>query len=99
MTNSISSGSRSKLLGAVVVACAVLGVVGEARADRKRVVVLEFEGPRADKFHDDLVKLIKKTHTVVPTDKWNGAAEQLDAGTLSGKNVKKAAKKLKADPG
>jgi hypothetical protein len=99
MRNSRSIASRSRLLAiAIAAACAVLGAHGVADAGgRKRVVVLDFEGPKGDKFHDDLVKLIKKTHTVVPTDKWNGAAEQLDANTLSEKNVKKVARKLKVD--
>ncbi|HMG20124.1 MAG TPA: hypothetical protein VK607_02360, partial [Kofleriaceae bacterium] len=77
--------------------CAVLGAGGVAEAGRKRVVVLDFEGPKGDKFHEDLVRLIKKTHTVVPTDKWNGAAEQLAAAAVSDKNVKKVAHKLKID--
>ncbi|MBL0219262.1 MAG: hypothetical protein IPQ07_36005 [Myxococcales bacterium] len=68
-----------------------------AIAGRKRVVVLELEGPKADKFHADLVKLIKKTHTVIPIDKWNGTAEELDAGGGSDKDLKKIAKKLKID--
>jgi hypothetical protein len=98
MTNSRSIASRSRLVAFAVAVCAVLAAHGVADAGgRKRVVVLDFEGPKSDKFHDDLVKLIKKTHTVVPTEKWNGAAEQLDAGTLSEKNVKKVAKKLKVD--
>jgi hypothetical protein len=100
MTNSRSRASRSRFLGVVgvvVVLCAIAGGSGVAEAGRKRVVVLDFEGPKADKFHDDLVKLIKKTHTVVPTDKWNGTAEELDAGTVSDKNIKKVAKKLKID--
>jgi len=64
---------------------------------RKRVVVLEFEGPKAEKFHDDLVKLVKKSHTVVSLDKWNGTAEELDASKANEKNFKKVAKKLKVD--
>jgi hypothetical protein len=81
----------------VVVLCAIVGFGGVAQAGRKRVVVLDFEGPKGDMFHDELVKLIKKTHTVVPTDKWNGAAEELDAGAVSEKNIKKVARKLKID--
>jgi hypothetical protein len=94
MTN---SSSRSKLLGALVVACAVLGIAGPARADRKRVVVLDFEGPRADRFHEDVVKLIKKAHAVVSTETWNGAAEELNAAAISERNIKKVAKKLRVD--
>jgi len=68
MTTSRSISSRTGLLGVAVVACAVvLGTGGVASAGRKRVVVLDFEGPKGEKFHDDVVKLIKKTHTVVPT--------------------------------
>ena len=36
---------------------------------RKRVVVLDFEGPKAEKFHDELVKLLKQQHTIIPTSK------------------------------
>ncbi|MBA3542130.1 MAG: hypothetical protein H0T79_21120 [Deltaproteobacteria bacterium] len=73
-----------------------LGSVAEA-GGRKRIVVLDFEGPKAEKFHDEVVKLIKKNHTVISTEKWNGTAEELDATKLSGGNVKKVAKKLKID--
>jgi opacity protein-like surface antigen len=97
MTNSRSRASRSSVLAALVVCCAILGAGGMASAERKRVVVLEFEGPKGAKFHDDLVRLLKRTHTVVPTDKWNGTAEELDASTASDKNFKKVARKLKID--
>lgn len=97
MTNSRSIASTSKLVAIAVAVAAVLAAGGVAEAGRKRVVVLDFDGPKGDKFHDDLVRLIKKSHTVVPTDKWNGAAGQLGAGTLSGKDVKKVARKLKID--
>ena len=90
--SSRSSISISKAL-LVLLLCAGIAHAG----GRKRIVVLDFEGPKADKFHDDLVKLIKKQHTVVATDKWNGAAEELDAGKITEKNVKKVAKKLKID--
>lgn len=70
---------------------------GRADADRKRVVVLDFEGPNAEKFHSDVVKLIKKSHTVVKSTKWNKKAEELDAAKVTEKNVKKVAKKLKID--
>ncbi|HEX3477088.1 MAG TPA: hypothetical protein VHT91_18820 [Kofleriaceae bacterium] len=97
MTNSRSIASTSKLLAVAVAVAAVLGGARIAEAGRKRVVVLDFEGPRNEKFHDDLVRLIKKTHTVVPAEKWNGTAEQLGAGTRSDRDVKKVARKLKVD--
>ncbi|MCW5806144.1 MAG: hypothetical protein KIT31_27515 [Deltaproteobacteria bacterium] len=70
---------------------------GSASAGRRRVVVLDFEGDKAEKFHDAVVKVIKKTHTVVATDKWNGEAESMSAEKVNDKNVKKVAKKLKVD--
>jgi hypothetical protein len=97
MTNSRSRSSRSRSWGALVVAFALTGVVSVAHAERKRVVVLEFVGPKGERFHDELVKLLRKTHTVVSTNQWNGTAEQLDAATMLDKDVRRVAKKLKVD--
>ena len=99
MMSSKSTASTSSWLGLVV---ALVGVLLFAPAlaqagGRKRVVVLELEGPKAEKFHEDLVKLIKKSHTVIPIEKWNEKAEELDASKASDKNFKKVAKKLKVD--
>jgi hypothetical protein len=88
--------SRSSISTWLLVASLVLSA-SVASAGRKRVVVLDFDGPKAEKFHADVVKLIKKSHTVVATDKWNGAAEELGAGGVTEKNIKKVAKKLKVD--
>ena len=82
----------------VAIVATLLLFLGNAYAGRKRVCVLDFEGPKAEKFHEDLVKLLKKqNHTVVSVDKWNAKAEELDAGKVTEKNVKKVAKKLKVD--
>lgn len=98
MTNSRSRVTTSRRWAALVVLCVMVGLAGVAQAGgRKRVVVLDFEGPKSEQFHAELVKLIKQTHTVVPTDKWNGTAEELGAGTVSEKDLKKVAKKLKVD--
>jgi len=93
MTSSTSNILRNSL---IVLAVLVLWM-GSADAGRKRLVVLDFEGPKAEKFHEDLVKLIKKSHTVLSVDKWNEKADELDAGKVTEKNVKKIAKKLKVD--
>ncbi|HEY5922604.1 MAG TPA: hypothetical protein VIV11_13075 [Kofleriaceae bacterium] len=71
--------------------------MGRADAGRKRLVVLDFEGPKAEKFHSDVVKLVKKSHTVLTVDKWNEKADELDAAAVTDKNIKKVAKKLKID--
>jgi len=71
--------------------------MGRADAGRKRIVVLDFEGPKAEKFHADVVKMVKKSHTVLTVDKWNEKAEEMDATAITDKNIKKLAKKLKID--
>jgi hypothetical protein len=92
-----STSSNRILVALATLLLLTLTLTGVADAGRKRIVVLDFEGPKAEKFHDDLVKLLKKSHTVVSTDKWNGTADELDAGKVTEKNVKKVAKKLKID--
>jgi hypothetical protein len=92
----MSSRSKSKTwLIVLAQALVLLGLAGSAFADkRKRVVVLPFEGAKAEKFHAAVVKLVKKGHTVVPVAKWEGAGGDL---TASKGNIKKVAKKLKID--
>jgi hypothetical protein len=90
------TNSKSTLKWLVVLAALVFWF-GIAQAERKRVVVLEFEGPNADKFRSEVIKIIKKKHAVLKTDKWNKYAEELDAAKVTEKNVKKVAKKMKVD--
>ena len=94
MTNSRSRASISSWL---VLAVLLLSVGVANAGGRKRVVVLEFEGDKAEKFHEDVVKLIKKSHTVISIDKWNGTAEEMSATKPTDKNIKKVAKKLRVD--
>ena len=98
MMNSRSRASRSSAWVALLVV-GVMVMIGStaAEAGRKRVVVLDFEGPKAGRFHDDLVRLLKKSHDVVSTDRWNGTAEEMNADEVSTQNIKKVAKKLKVD--
>jgi hypothetical protein len=93
MTSSRSSASTSKYLVLLIL---LLGV-GNAYAERRRVVVLPFDGEKGEKFHSAVVKLVKKSHTVISAEKWESAAEELSAGKFSEKNIKKVAKKLKVD--
>ena len=90
MTSSRSSILRSSL----VVLAALVFWMGHADAGRKRIVVLEFDGPKADRFHSDVVKLIKKKHTVLKLDRWTAKARALDATAVTDKNIKKIAGKL-----
>ena len=98
MTSSRSRTSISRWLALVVVLlgwAALVPSLAHAAAQAHRGA--RARGPKAEKFHADLVKLLKKTHTVVPVDKWNGTAEDLGATKLNDKNIKKVAKKLKID--
>jgi len=98
MTSSRSKASTSKRWLVLAFLVAGLGGLGTAHADkRKRVVILPFEGEKAEKFHEAVVKLVKKSHTVVSAEKWESAAEELSASKVSEKNIKKVAKKLKID--
>lgn len=92
-----SSKSNKWIARAVVVLVALLLGTGVASANRKRLVVLDFEGDEAENVQKSFVKFLKKTHTVVPIDKWNTAADELGATKVNEKNIKKVAKKLKID--
>ena len=64
-----SSKSKTSISKPWLILLALLLMTGAASAGRKRIVVLEFEGAAADKFHEDFVRLLKKTHTVVSNEK------------------------------
>ena len=92
-----SSKSNKWIARAIVCLLALLVGTGIANADRKRLVVLEFEGDEAEAIQKSFVKFLKKSHTVVTVDKWNTAADELGATKLNEKNIKKVARKLKVD--
>ena len=94
MTNSRSTALKNSWLTILVI---LVGLAGSAHAGRKRVVVFDFEGPKGEKFHDDVVKLVRAKHTVIPTEKWTSTADELDAAKTTDKNIKKVARKLKID--
>ena len=102
MTTSRSIASPSNplaraLLALLAAACALLIGARAAEAGRKRVVILEFTGPKADDFRDDVEKLVKKAHSVVPLARWRSTADDLNATKVNEKDVKKVARKLSID--
>lgn len=102
MTNSrLSRSQRSSWFCWLVALAVLLGVFvtgsAEAGARRKRIAVLDFEGPKAKVFHAAVVKLIKRRHTVIASDAWDRAAEDLEADKVTEKNIRLVAKKLKVD--
>ncbi|MEZ4402643.1 MAG: hypothetical protein R3B06_21660 [Kofleriaceae bacterium] len=99
MKSSRSIASASSALAWALAALVVAVIVawpGQAHA-RKRLVVLEFSGPKADDFQADLQKHLKKRHSVVPTAKWDNAADDLGATKLSAANIKRVAAELHLD--
>ena len=100
MTTSRSIALRNSGLVVAAVIAVVTLVAGTSTAtagSRRRVVVLDFKGPEAGKFHADVVSLVRKTHTVVSIDKWERTADDLGAMKLNSKNVQKVARKLNVD--
>lgn len=96
-SRSIASASSPALaVIAALVALVALAWPGVAHA-RKRLVVLEFTGPKAEEFQADLEKILKKRHSLVPQAKWDAAADDLGATKLTDANVKRIAGKLNVD--
>jgi len=101
MKNSPSTASASSAWRlAAWCALALLIVVawpGHALAGRKRLVVLELTGPKAEQFQRDLEKALKKKHSVVSRKKWQAAADELGAVKLTDKNVQRIAGQINVD--
>ncbi|HTJ46624.1 MAG TPA: hypothetical protein VL463_31175 [Kofleriaceae bacterium] len=76
-----------------------MGLVAFARtADaKKRIVVLDFSGPKAEGYQTQVEGVIKKVGTMVSAQKWLDAADELGASKMSSKNITKIAGKLKVD--
>jgi outer membrane biosynthesis protein TonB len=91
--------SRSIASRSSVVLVALIGLLLGARTAHagKRLVVLEFEGPKGEKFRSDVEAAVKKGNTIVKLDDWMEKAEDLGATKNTARNVKKVAAKLKVD--
>ena len=85
--------------GAAIAAFTFLAVAASSSAAwaGKRVVVLDFDGPQAESFHNDVERIVKKAFVLVPVGKWNKAAEANEIERLSEKNVKMLCKKVGVD--
>ncbi len=97
-SRSIASTARQFAVALVALIASVTTlVVAPGVADAKKLVILEFEGPKAEKFRADVEAALKKSHTIVALDKWLAKAEDLEAEKVTARNVKKVATKLKVD--
>ena len=74
----MNSSSKTSISRALIVLLLCAGVAHAG--GRKRIVVLDFEGPKAEKFHEDVVKLIKDSKAKVQ------ASIQGDTVRVSGKD-------------
>ncbi len=91
LTNRLRTRLATLLVGAVV-----LSVTGTALAE-KRIVVLDFVGPRTAKYQKAVTKMIEKKHTVVAGKTYSRTARKLDAAKPTSDNVSAVARELEAD--
>lgn len=66
-------------------------------AAEKRIVVLQFEGPKAAKFRKQVGKMLAKDNSIVSSRKYERAARELHARSQNKRNVRRVAKKIGAD--
>ncbi|MCE9572626.1 MAG: hypothetical protein K8W52_05675 [Deltaproteobacteria bacterium] len=76
---------------------ALLVAASSAHAGKKRVVVLDFDGPKGDQFQEQVEAVLKKAATLVAADKWSDAADELGVKKMTAKGVAKVAAKLRID--
>jgi hypothetical protein len=92
----VSASSVARLAVWLVLAAVLVAWPAEAEA-RKRVAVLPFAGPKAEKFQADFEKVVKRRHSVVAAAKWDQTADKLGATDVTDRDVKKVATALNVD--
>ena len=81
----------------LVIAVVLAATTTAVHAGRRRIVVLDFEGPKADKFHDVVERTVRKVNTTIATEKWNRTADDLRISAPTERDVRKISKRLKLD--
>lgn len=89
--------TRAKFLTALLAGLLALALAPGVAAAKKRIIVLDFSGPKAAKFQRDVTKIIKSKHSVVSSDKYVSTARKLDASKPTAGNVARVASRLNAD--
>jgi hypothetical protein len=92
----VSASSVARLAVWLVLAAVLVAWPAEAAA-RKRVAVLPFAGPKAEKFQADFEKVVKRRHSVVAAAKWDQTADKLGATDVTDRDLKKVATALNVD--
>ncbi len=100
MKNWKSTGSASNrqahLALRIAIILAILSAPIAALAG-KRIVVLDFEGPRARSFHRAVERIVEKKHNVISHRKYMRVAKRLKAGRPTAENVQRVTAELSAD--
>jgi hypothetical protein len=81
----------------LIVLCAIgllLAGAGHASAAKKRVAVLDFTGPKAAKFQASVLKILKKTATVVSQKAFTKAAKKVKGFSMDAEGVAKVSRRL-----
>lgn len=85
---------------ALTLATAVLVVTfgaHSAHADKARIAVSKFSGPKAASFEKVIVKELGKKHDMVSSKRYRSTARRLKARRATDRNITKVARKLRAD--
>ena len=83
--------------GLAVVAVLLAAMPLAAHAARKRVVVLGFRGPKAARFEDAVVKVLKKTAHVIPARTYSRMKKRVHGYHPDAEGMSKVARKLHAN--
>jgi len=93
--NSRSIGSQtSKLVAALIAAMWILSA-GAAHASKKRVVVMQFRGPKSRAIRKGVVKLLKRKFKLVGQTTFTRKQRKLHARRINERNVAKVARALR----
>ncbi len=93
-STSNASASKARLLGALIAFALALGALPAAAAAKKKVVIFDFSGPRASRFHAKVRAIVKKHYTVVSDSRYAKMARRLRAKRPTQRNVIKVSRKL-----
>lgn len=72
-----STALASKRIAAWVIACAILTLPALASAER-RIVVLEFDGPRASQFRREVIRELRDDHQLISQKRFESARDELE---------------------
>jgi hypothetical protein len=93
MKNSNSTGTRLAF-GLVVLGLLLAPTLAQAK---KRIAVVNFTGPNAERFQEEITRIIESRHSVVSNRQFMRAAQELGAEEPSNENAARIAERLNAD--